>query len=215
MPIFYFLDQRAKVSMMEGYINHHQDMERIRGSISIKNEYQNLIGQEYKENQQKHGKMMVGSRHLRNADIKAVEKMYANGWSYKATINTVMKNSPMTTNMTPIQKMVYRERLGRYMKKVEPLRKEIQRSKQKHGITSNRVKDIRDYAKCVQAQKSAVRQGVKVKPLTYQKFMTDKSPDSHKRYQARVQKKVQNHQKITQAQKTAKQAQKSTVRHRI
>lgn len=215
MPLGFYQDQQSQNEMMDGYINHHENMNRVRGSISITDEYKNQIGKEYQEARQTHGKMMVSKKHIRNADIKAAERMYVAGYNKKDTINTIMRKSPMTRNMNPMQKMAYREKLGRYMKKVEPLRQEVAESKQRYGIKSNRVKDIKDYGKVIQAQQKARQHKVKVKPMSYQKFLKDNSPNTQQKYQAEIERKIAEQRKIEQAQKQAAQAQRNTQKQRL
>ncbi len=210
MPLFYYLDQQQRINVMSGYIDQHQNMNRIRGAISVKDEYRGLIGQEYRKQQHLRGKWLTGVSHIRRADIKAAETMYAYGYSRKAVINTIMKNSPLTKDMTAMQRLAYRERLGRAMKNVEPLRQQIQAHKLKHGITTNRVKDIRDFAKCQKLERQAQAQGLKVKPLTYEQFANKRDYRFHIKYQQTLRQKQQIKQVKQQQAQIQKQQQTRT-----
>lgn len=218
--VFNFIgNQRSIVEMQSSYIQHDDTIQRVRGAISIKDEYKSQIGHEYREQHRAYGTFAIGKNHIRNADIKAAERMYVAGYARKATINTIMRNSPMTANMTPMQKLAYREKIGRYMKKVEPLRQQVDRHKQQHGITSNRVKDMNDYGRVVQAQQRARHHRAPVKPMTYQEFIKDGSHNTHVKYEQQtnqaIHKKKQQEKPVKQAQKTAEQAIKQPYRHKL
>lgn len=227
------LDDVQKQSTVRNFVDSHNFIDKNRGSIPIKEEYRNQLGRAYKPLQK--GKTLggkpyynTGSRALRNADIKAAERMYAAGYSRKAIANTIVKNSPITRDMTLGQRLNYKQRLNRAMNKMERLRKEVAQDKKRHGVTSNRIKDINDYGKCIQAQKHAQSRGIKSKAPTFNAFV--KNSQLGDRYKANVvqqvkkqqqqkeqqkreqQKRVQ--QRVKEAQQRAKQSQQQSRNHR-
>ena len=190
MPLFYKYGLEKKLDIQRDFIGTHERVNEQRGDISADAEYKNLVGEELKKNRQRTGHYTVGSKYMRTADVIAAERMYAAGYSKSEVMNSVMKHSPMTKGMLPIQKQMYKAKLNRAMRKVEPLQKQIAQSKELHGVSTNRVKDINDYAKIVNKHQHSKNEGLQVNKPSFKEFKAADDKSYHHKYADKVDRAI-------------------------
>lgn len=172
MSKFNFWGKSDKVIFQEDCREHHEAISKNRGDISPDSEYKNCLGEEFKKLHQKKHPRAVGSRHMRAADLMATKRMYVAGYSKGATIGAVMRNSPLTKNMTNWQKSCYKDKLRNAMRGrgINQERDKCAAIKNNYGIKSNRIQDLKDYGHVINSHQKGKENGINVKAPDFKGF---------------------------------------------